>query len=137
MRAALCVITTFSSLTKPSPASATTGASPVASSASVTSAAIAAVAAARAAAVAAASTSSAANLVGQPAVTPSVQPVQAAGIITASTVNGRKRRISNSANVTANGVNPSSYPRMENSSNLSQSMDSVNTASGEEEVGTN
>ena len=62
---------------------------------------------------------------------------QAAGIITASTVNGRKRRISNSANVTANGVNPSSYPRMENSSNLSQSMDSVNTASGEEEVGTN
>ena len=140
MRAALCVITTFSSLTKPSPASATTGASPVASSSSVTSAAIAAVAAARAAAVAAASTSSANQLVGQPAVTPSVgQPVQAAttGIITASTVNGRKRRISNSANVTANGVNPSSYPRMENSSNLSQSMDSVNTASGEEEVGTN
>merc|ERR1711988_1989822 len=39
-------------------------------------------------------------------------------------------------NVTANGVNPSSYPRMENSSNLSQSMDSVNTASGEEEVRT-
>ena len=110
----------------------------MASSSSVTSAAIAAVAAARAAAVAAASTSSAANLVGQPAVTPSVQPVQAAaGIITASTVNGRKRRISNSANLTANGVNPSSYPRMENSSNLSQSMDSVNTASGEEEVGTN
>ena len=103
----------------------------------MTSAAIAAVAAARAAAVAAASTSSANQLVGQPAVTPSVQPVQAAGIITASTVNGRKRRISNSANVTANGVNPSSYPRMENSSNLSQSMDSVNTASGEEEVGTN
>jgi ATP-dependent Zn protease len=97
------------------------------------------VAAARAAAVAAASTSSANQLVGQPAVTPSVgQPVQAAttGIITASTVNGRKRRISNSANVTANGVNPSSYPRMENSSNLSQSMDSVNTASGEEEVRT-
>lgn len=59
-----------------------------------------------------------------------------AGIITASTVNGRKRRISNSAGNVTNGINPSSYPRMENSSNLSQSMDSVNTASGEEEVRT-
>jgi hypothetical protein len=117
----------------------------------VTSAAIAAVAAARDAAVAA---SAAAN---QQAAQAQVQAAQAAAIaaqagqqagqqvtavsatsiITASTVNGRKRRISNSAGNVTNGVNPSSYPRMENSSNLSQSMDSVNTASGEEEVGTN
>jgi len=114
----------------------------------VTSAAIAAVAAARDAAVAA---SAAAN---QQAAQAQIQAAQAAaialqagqqagqqvpvnaGIITASTVNGRKRRISNSAGNVTNGVNPSSYPRMENSSNLSQSMDSVNTASGEEEVRT-
>ena len=143
------VITTFSSVIKPGPASVNpTGVSPVNSS-SVTSAAIAAVAAARDAAVAA---SAAAN---QQAAQAQVQAAQAAaiaaqagqqagqqvpvsaGIITASTVNGRKRRISNSAGNVTNGVNPSSYPRMENSSNLSQSMDSVNTASGEEEVGTN
>jgi hypothetical protein len=138
------VITTFSSVIKPGPASVNpTGVSPVANSSSVTSAAIAAVAAARDAAVAA---SAAAN---QQAA--QVQAAQAAaiaaqagqqvpavtGIITASTVNGRKRRISNSAGNVTNGINPSSYPRMENSSNLSQSMDSVNTASGEEEVGTN
>jgi hypothetical protein len=65
-----------------------------------------------------------------------VTAVTTTNIITASTVNGRKRRISNSAGNVTNGVNPSSYPRMENSSNLSQSMDSVNTASGEEEVRT-
>ena len=140
------VITTFSSVIKPGPASVNpTGVSPVANSSSVTSAAIAAVAAARDAAVAA---SAAAN---QQAAQAQVQAAQAAaiaaqagqqvpavtGIITASTVNGRKRRISNSAGNVTNGINPSSYPRMENSSNLSQSMDSVNTASGEEEVGTN
>lgn len=143
------VITTFSSVIKPGPASVNpTGVSPVANSSSVTSAAIAAVAAARDAAVAA---SAAAN---QQAAQAQVQAAQAAaiaaqagqqagqqvpvsaGIITASTVNGRKRRISNSAGNVTNGVNPSSYPRMENSSNLSQSMDSVNTASGEEEVRT-
>jgi len=106
----------------------------VASSSSVTSAAIAAVAAARAAAVQA--QQQAAVAASTTSVVQATQQVNA-GIITASTVNGRKRRISNSAsNVTANGVNPSSYPRMENSSNLSQSMDSVNTASGEEEVRT-
>lgn len=110
----------------------------MASSSSVTSAAIAAVAAARAAAVQA--QQQAATPVPTSAPRPGGQAVVpvTSGIITASTVNGRKRRISNSAggNVTANGVNPSSYPRMENSSNLSQSMDSVNTASGEEEVRT-
>ena len=147
------VITTFSSVIKPGPASVNpTGVSPVANSSSVTSAAIAAVAASRAASVAA--QSAAAN---QQAAQAQVQAAQAAAIaaqagqqagqqvtavsatsiITASTVNGRKRRISNSAGNVTNGVNPSSYPRMENSSNLSQSMDSVNTASGEEEVGTN
>lgn len=100
----------------------------------MTSAAIAAVAAARAAAVQA--QQQAAVAASTTSVVQATQQVNA-GIITASTVNGRKRRISNSAsNVTANGVNPSSYPRMENSSNLSQSMDSVNTASGEEEVRT-
>jgi hypothetical protein len=52
----------------------------------------------------------------------------------AATVNGRKRRMS-SSNSGNNNSSPS-YPRMENSSNLSQSMDSVNTASGEEEVRT-
>jgi len=107
----------------------------------VTSAAIAAVAAARAAAVQAQQQAAAAASTNTAVATrpggQAVVPVSTAGIITASTVNGRKRRISNSAgNVTANGVNPSSYPRMENSSNLSQSMDSVNTASGEEEVRT-
>lgn len=107
------MITTFPSLTKPSPASVTpVGATPVASA---TSAAIAAVAAARAAAAASATQT--------PATTSS-------SVVVASTVNGRKRRNSN----VTNGVSPS-YPRMENSSNLSQSMDSVNTASGEEEVG--
>lgn len=143
------VITTFSPVIKPGPASVNpTGVSVLANSSSVTSAAIAAVAAARDAAVAA---SAAAN---QQAAQAQVQAAQAAaialqagqqagqqvpvsaGIITASTVNGRKRRISNSAGNVTNGVNPSSYPRMENSSNLSQSMDSVNTASGEEEVRT-
>lgn len=113
----------------------------MASSSSVTSAAIAAVAAARAAAVQAQQQAAAAASTNTTVATrpggQAVVPVSTAGIITASTVNGRKRRISNSAgNVTANGVNPSSYPRMENSSNLSQSMDSVNTASGEEEVRT-
>lgn len=97
---------------------------PVASSASsVTSAAIAAVAAARVAAAAAATVAASqpASVVGQ------------ANATSASvTVNGRKRRNSNTV---PNGVN-TSYPRMENSSNLSQSMDSVNTASGEEEVRT-
>jgi len=122
----------------------------------VTSAAIAAVAAARAAAVAASApapvpvnpntiatfkqVAAAKQAEAAQRAAAQAQQQQAAGnIITASTVNGRKRRISNSnasgPNVT-NGVNPSSYPRMENSSNLSQSMDSVNTASGEEEVRT-
>lgn len=106
------VITTFPSLTKPSPASVTpVGATPVASA---TSAAIAAVAAARAAAAASQTSTSTSTT-----------------SVVASTVNGRKRRNSN----VTNGVSPS-YPRMENSSNLSQSMDSVNTASGEEEVRT-
>jgi len=113
----------------------------------VTSAAIAAVAAARNAAVAAsaqqatqaqvqaAQAAAIAAQAGQQA-GQQVTAVSATSIITASTVNGRKRRISNSAGNVTNGVNPSSYPRMENSSNLSQSMDSVNTASGEEEVRT-
>ena len=141
------VITTFSSVIKPGPASVNpTGVSPVANSSSVTSAAIAAVAAARNAAVAAsaqqatqaqvqaAQAAAIAAQAGQQA-GQQVTAVSATSIITASTVNGRKRRISNSAGNVTNGVNPSSYPRMENSSNLSQSMDSVNTASGEEEVG--
>ena len=123
------VITTFPSLTKPSPASANaTAVTPVASS-SVTSA-IAAVAAARAAQAQAQAAQAAtiAATVTQPPITTSVSP--AASIVT--TVNGRKRRNSNSS---SNGLSPT-YPRMENSSNLSQSMDSVNTASGEEEVST-
>merc|ERR1712045_660903 len=123
------VITTFPSLTKPSPASANaTAVTPVASS-SVTSA-IAAVAAARAAQAQAQAAQAAtiAATVTQPPTTTSVSP--AASIVT--TVNGRKRRNSNSS---SNGLS-STYPRMENSSNLSQSMDSVNTASGEEEVRT-
>lgn len=123
------VITTFPSLTKPSPASANaTAVTPVASS-SVTSA-IAAVAAARAAQAQAQAAQAAtiAATVTQPPITTSVSP--AASIVT--TVNGRKRRNSNSS---SNGLSPT-YPRMENSSNLSQSMDSVNTASGEEEVRT-
>ena len=139
------VITTFSSVIKPGPASVNpTGVSPVANSSSVTSAAIAAVAAARNAAAAnqqagqaqvqAAQAAAIAAQAGQQA-GQQVTAVSATSIITASTVNGRKRRISNSAGNVTNGVNPSSYPRMENSSNLSQSMDSVNTASGEEEVG--
>ena len=138
------VITTFSSVIKPGPASVNpTGVSPVANSSSVTSAAIAAVAAARNAAanqqatqaqVQAAQAAAIAAQSGQQA-GQQVTAVSATSIITASTVNGRKRRISNSAGNVTNGVNPSSYPRMENSSNLSQSMDSVNTASGEEEVG--
>ena len=143
------MITTFSSVIKPGQASVNpTGVSPVANASSVTSAAIAAVAAARDAAVAA---SAAANQQAQVQAAQAaaiaaqagqqagqqVTAVNATSIITASTVNGRKRRISNSAGNVTNGVNPSSYPRMENSSNLSQSMDSVNTASGEEEVGTN
>jgi len=142
------VITTFSSVIKPGQASVNpTGVSPVVNSSSVTSAAIAAVAAARDAAVAA---SAAANQQAQVQAAQAaaiaaqagqqagqqVTAVNATSIITASTVNGRKRRISNSAGNVTNGVNPSSYPRMENSSNLSQSMDSVNTASGEEEVRT-
>ena len=143
------VITTFSSVIKPGPASVNpTGVSPVANSSSVTSAAIAAVAAARNAAVAAsAQQATQAQVQAAQAAAIAAQAGQQAGqqvtavtttnIITASTVNGRKRRISNSAGNVTNGVNPSSYPRMENSSNLSQSMDSVNTASGEEEVGTN
>jgi len=113
----------------------------------VTSAAIAAVAAARNAAVAASAQQAAqAQVQAAQAAAIAAQAGQQAGqqvtavtttnIITASTVNGRKRRISNSAGNVTNGVNPSSYPRMENSSNLSQSMDSVNTASGEEEVRT-
>ena len=121
------VITTFPSLTKPSPASANaTAVTPVASS-SVTSA-IAAVAAARAAQAQAQAAQAAtiAATVTQPPITTSVSP--AASIVT--TVNGRKRRNSNSS---SNGLSPT-YARMENSSNLSQSMDSVNTASGEEEV---
>lgn len=140
------VITTFSSVIKPGPASVNpTGVSPVANSSSVTSAAIAAVAAARNAAAAnqqagqaqvqAAQAAAIAAQAGQQA-GQQVTAVSATSIITASTVNGRKRRISNSAGNVTNGVNPSSYPRMENSSNLSQSMDSVNTASGEEEVRT-
>jgi len=139
------VITTFSSVIKPGPASVNpTGVSPVANSSSVTSAAIAAVAAARNAAanqqatqaqVQAAQAAAIAAQAGQQA-GQQVTAVSATSIITASTVNGRKRRISNSAGNVTNGVNPSSYPRMENSSNLSQSMDSVNTASGEEEVRT-
>lgn len=139
------VITTFSSVIKPGPASVNpTGVSPVANSSSVTSAAIAAVAAARNAAanqqatqaqVQAAQAAAIAAQSGQQA-GQQVTAVSATSIITASTVNGRKRRISNSAGNVTNGVNPSSYPRMENSSNLSQSMDSVNTASGEEEVRT-
>lgn len=84
---------------------------------SVTSAAIAAVAAARAA-------QAQANTVA------ALQTAASA----VNTVNGRKRRISGGQQ--ANGVSPSNCPRMENSSNLSQSMDSVNTASGEEEVRT-
>ena len=143
------MITTFSSVIKPGQASVNpTGVSPVVNSSSVTSAAIAAVAAARDAAVAA---SAAANQQAQVQAAQAaaiaaqagqqagqqVTAVNATSIITASTVNGRKRRISNSAGNVTNGVNPSSYPRMENSSNLSQSMDSVNTASREEEVGTN
>lgn len=138
------VITTFPSLTKPSPASAAAAqgavVSPVTSTpAAVTSAAIAAVAAARAAA--------AAQQAQQQAVVSTASVAQSASIVNpssavasavgtsavASTVNGRKRRISNS---NTNGVVGNSYPRMENSSNLSQSMDSVNTASGEEEVRT-
>jgi len=142
------VITTFSSVIKPGPASVNpTGVSPVANSSSVTSAAIAAVAAARNAAVAAsAQQATQAQVQAAQAAAIAAQAGQQAGqqvtavtttnIITASTVNGRKRRISNSAGNVTNGVNPSSYPRMENSSNLSQSMDSVNTASGEEEVRT-
>jgi len=139
------VITTFSSVIKPGPASVNpTGVSPVANSSSVTSAAIAAVAASRAASanqqaaqaqVQAAQAAAIAAQAGQQA-GQQVTAVSATSIITASTVNGRKRRISNSAGNVTNGVNPSSYPRMENSSNLSQSMDSVNTASGEEEVRT-
>lgn len=114
------VITTFPSLTKPSPASANpTAVTPVASS-SVTSA-IAAVAAARAAQAQAQAAATIAATVTPPITT-------AASIVT--TVNGRKRRNSNSS---SNGLSPT-YARMENSSNLSQSMDSVNTASGEEEV---
>lgn len=116
------VITTFPSLTKPSPASANpTAVTPVASS-SVTSA-IAAVAAARAAQAQAQAAATIAATVTPPITT-------AASIVT--TVNGRKRRNSNSS---SNGLSPT-YARMENSSNLSQSMDSVNTASGEEEVRT-
>lgn len=142
------VITTFSSVIKPGPASVNpTGVSPVANSSSVTSAAIAAVAASRAASVAASNQQAAqAQVQAAQAAAIAAQAGQQAGqqvtavtttnIITASTVNGRKRRISNSAGNVTNGVNPSSYPRMENSSNLSQSMDSVNTASGEEEVRT-
>ena len=144
------MITTFSSVIKPGQASVNpTGVSPVVNSSSVTSAAIAAVAASRDAAVLAAANQQAAQAQVQAAQAAAiaaqagqqagqqVTAVNATSIITASTVNGRKRRISNSAGNVTNGVNPSSYPRMENSSNLSQSMDSVNTASGEEEVGTN
>ena len=139
------VITTFSSVIKPGPASVNpTGVSgPVANSSSVTSAAIAAVAAARDAAVAASAAANqhqAAQAQVQAAQAAAIQAragqqagqaagqqvtaVSATSIITASTVNGRKRRISNSAGNVTNGVNPSSYPRMENSSNLLQSIDS-------------
>ena len=154
------VITTFptSPLTQPSPAA--TGATPVASS--VTSAAIAAVAAARAAGLANLTSNSAVaqhhahnaavahaavaaqqqQQQTQPQVTTHATSVVSTGnnpsaVVTgtpqvAATVNGRKRRMS-SSNSGNNNSSPS-YPRMENSSNLSQSMDSVNTASGEEEV---
>jgi len=156
------VITTFptSPLTQPSPAA--TGATPVASS--VTSAAIAAVAAARAAGLANLTSNSAVaqhhahnaavahaavaaqqqQQQTQPQVTTHATSVVSTGnnpsaVVTgtpqvAATVNGRKRRMS-SSNSGNNNSSPS-YPRMENSSNLSQSMDSVNTASGEEEVRT-
>merc|ERR1711936_1075921 len=133
---------------------------PVASSA--TSAAIAAVAAARAAglanltsnsavaqhhahtAVAHAAVAAQQQQQTQPQVTTHATSVVSTGnnpsaVVTgtpqvAATVNGRKRRMS-SSNSGNNNSSPS-YPRMENSSNLSQSMDSVNTASGEEEVRT-
>merc|ERR1739848_725492 len=155
------VITTFptSPLTQPSPAA--TGATPVASS--VTSAAIAAVAAARAAglanltsnsavaqhhahnaAVAHAAVAAQQQQQTQPQVTTHATSVVSTGnnpsaVVTstpqvAATVNGRKRRMS-SSNSGNNNSSPS-YPRMGNSSNLSQSMDSVNTASGEEEART-
>lgn len=155
------MITTFptSPLTQPSPAA--TGATPVASS--VTSAAIAAVAAARAAGLANLTSNSAVaqhhahaavahaavaaqqqQQQTQPQVTTHATSVVSTGnnpsaVVTgtpqvATTVNGRKRRMS-SSNSGNNNSSPS-YPRMENSSNLSQSMDSVNTASGEEEVRT-
>jgi len=104
---------------------------------SVTSAAIAAVAAARAA-VAANLTSNPSAVAAAVAAQQQPQPPSSTSAVVTgtqvTTVNGRKRRMS-SSNSGNNNSSPS-YPRMENSSNLSQSMDSVNTASGEEEVRT-
>lgn len=108
---------------------------------SVTSAAIAAVAAARAAVAAnlTPNPSAVAAAVAQAQQQQTIPATSSSAVVTgsqvtANTVNGRKRRMS-SSNSGNNNSSPS-YPRMENSSNLSQSMDSVNTASGEEEVRT-